>query len=167
MGSQTRIGDNNLLSFNEPLVKAIAQQGTAAISSLAEFLEKPQQRLALLEGIYTAQKLVEQSPQALTDENRDRLYAAVSPYNTSPDPFVQIYLAGFYRALNNPATFGPVLSTLINQSIYRYAEQANPADNVTEELGGTLLQQIANRTAEETVKRLLPYLPPPGQRFSQ
>lgn len=153
LGSRTVIGMNGLVQFNEPLVNRIVRYGADAVPAMYRFLSTVQYVPALLEGLYTAQRLAQAGIKEAAG-----LYPAVSRWNTNPDPLIQIYLSGFYRHINIPTTFGPMLSTLINQSVNRYPLQSSPTYNITEEVGGTVLQQIAEHTANETVRRLLPYL---------
>lgn len=157
LGTQTHIGLNGIVQFNLPLVQQIAAHKEQALPELYRFLSTTPSIPALIEGIYTAEQMTEAGVQ-----NVASLYPAVSRWNTNPDPLVQIYLAGLYRELNIPTTFGPMLSTLVNRSVDQYPLQSSSAYNITEEVGGTLLQQIADTTADETVKRLLPYLSYPG-----
>ncbi|MBY0451150.1 MAG: hypothetical protein K2X01_11055 [Cyanobacteria bacterium] len=148
--------DGTLLP-NEPLIRSIIQYRDAAVPVLSNILNQAGYGIpypsvpAIVETLYTAQRL------AQAGVNTESLYPAASRLNTHPDPLVQIYLAGFYRQLKEPAAFGPMLSTLINQAVTQYPHPLS-SWNVSEEVGGTVLQQIANRTAEETVRRLQPYL---------
>lgn len=155
LGRQTVITGDNLVRFNEPLVGQIASYGETAVPMLARFLSGTPSFHGLLEGLWTGQRLAQQGAR-----NARILYGAVSQWNTHPAPLVQIYLAGLYRYLNEPASFGPMLATLMNRALTQYPLQSSRDYNITEEVGGTVLQQIANRTADETVRRLLPYLRP-------
>lgn len=161
LGLSTR-PDGTLLP-NEPLIQALIQYREAAVPVLSNILNQagygiPYPSVAtIIETLYTAQRL------AQTGVNTESLYPAASRLNTHPDPLVQIYLAGYYRQLKEPAAFGPMLSTLINHAVTQYPHPLS-SWNVSEEVGGTVLQQIANRTAEETVRRLQPYLQPYLQR---
>ncbi len=153
LGTQTRLPISGIIQFNEPLVQEISRYREHAVPVLYNFLSTVQSIPALLEGLHTATRLAKTQVQ-----NASSLYAAVSRWNTHPDPLVQIYLAGLYREIKEPATFGPMLATLVHRAVTQYPLQSTPNYNITEEVGGTLLQQIASRTADETVKRLLPFL---------
>lgn len=153
LGTQTRLPINGIVQFNEPLVQEICRYREQAIPALYQFLSTVQTIPALLEGVHTATRLAK-----IQVQNTSSLYAAVSRWNTNPDPLVQIYLAGLYREIQEPATFGPMLATLVHRAVTQYPLQSTPNYNITEEVGGTLLQQIASRTADETVKRLIPFL---------
>lgn len=161
LGMKTQIGMNGLVQFNEPLVQQIVAHRQAAVPHLFNTLLTTTAVPVFLEAVHAADRLAE-----LRTPGVQQLYGAVSRWNSHPDPLVQIYLAGLYRKLQHPATFGPMLSTLINRAVTQYPMQASPTHNVAEEVGGAVLQQIAEHTASETVKRLLPYLQSRPQ-FSQ
>ncbi len=157
LGQGLSVRPDGTLQPNEPLIRSIIQYREAAVPLLSNILSQagygiPYPSVAtIVETLYTAQRL------AQSGVNTESLYPAASRLNTHPDPLVQIYLAGLYRQLREPAAFGPMLTTLINHAVTQYP-QAPSSWNVSEEVGGTVLQQIANRTAEETVRRLQPYL---------
>lgn len=157
LGQQTRIGSNGLVQFNEPLLARIVAQREQAVQPLYAFLASASSIPAFLEGLQAAERLAEAGVAQTAS-----LYPAVSRWNTHPDPLVQIYLAGFYREIHNPSTFGPMLATLVNQSVARYPLQSTPAYTITEEVGGTLLEQLADYTAQRTLEKLQPFLPPPA-----
>ncbi len=164
LGRQTQMGSNGIVQFNQPLVQAIVSYGAEAVPALENQLRQaiPKMNQAslnkqilfpVIESIFTAQELLKSG----VLEAR-RLYDTTSFLNTHPNPILQIYLAGFYRQLTGrPEAFGPMLSTLMQQSQRQYP-QSNPALNPSEEVGGTVLSMIAKASAEETVKQLLPYL---------
>ena len=149
LGMRTQINVNGVVQFNRPLIQQILPYREQALPYLYQYLSTVQNMQGFIEGVYAAEELAETGTQ-----NVASLYPAVSRWNTNPDPLVQIYLAGFYRELNIPTTFGPMLATLINQSVNRYPMQSSPMYNITEEVGGTVLQQIADRTADEVIKQL-------------
>lgn len=148
-----RMAENGLLPIDEPLVEAIVAHGEEAILPLMAFFTHPQESVALAEGIYAAQRLAENGVKGV-----DTLYGPLSRYNASPDALIQIYLAGFYRTIDEPAAFGPLLGTLIHHSLRHYPAQGEPNTNIIEEVGGAILQILARESAKETVKMLLPYL---------
>ncbi len=153
LGSRTKILSDGLMQFDEPLIDRIARLKKAAISPLASLFRQPPSQAALIEGIRVADRLAEAHVPGV-----ETLYASLSQWNTSPDPLVQIYLAGLYRRLNLPATVGPMMATLVHQSLVNYPAQGSPAKNITEEVGGTILQQFADTTAQSVLKQLKPWL---------
>lgn len=152
LGTQTQIGMDGIVRFNEALTRQLAAQREQAIPVLAGVLANTQSIPALLEGLYTADLMADMGVRGL-----DRLYPAVSRWNANPDPLVQIYLAGFYRKINTPTSFGPMLATLVHHAVNNYPAQASPTHNLTEEVGGAVLQQLAETTANITVQKLMPY----------
>jgi hypothetical protein len=145
-----------LFQFNYPLIEAIVNQREQAVPVLYQhILQTPVEDVPkIVEQIYTAQRLAEAGVRGV-----EKLYGAVSRWNGHPDPYVQIYLAGLYRKLGLPETFGPLVAGLVREAVYHYPGRSLWLDP-TEETGGAVLQLIAEKTAEETVKRLLPYLRP-------
>jgi len=153
LGSRTQILPNGLIEFDEPLITQITHFHERAIPPLVAMFKKPPSDRALLEGIRVAEKLADAHTPGV-----ESLYAPLSRWNTHPNPLIQIYLAGLYRRLNLPATVGPMMATLIHQSVMNYPAQGSPANNITEEVGGTILQQFADTTAQSVMKQLMPWL---------
>lgn len=149
LGRQTKINVNGYVEFNRPLIQQILPYREQALPYLYQYLSTVQHMPGFIEAVYTAEELAESGTQ-----NVASLYPAISKWNTNPDPLVQIYLAGLYRELKIPTTFGPMMATLINQSVNRYPLQSSPMYNITEEVGGTVLQQIADRTADAVIQQL-------------
>lgn len=161
LGQGVRFRPDGLALFNEPLIQRLVMGGAATPPLLAQHLlalarlQNPP-LAPLLETLYAANRLADAGVSTISD-----IYPAASLFNTHPHPLTQIYLAGLYRKLNRPESFGPLLATLTHQAVSAYGGQA-PMTALSEEVGGAVLQLIANRTAEETVKRLRPYLSPQG-----
>lgn len=153
LGSRTQVLPNGLIEFDEPLMTQIVHFHERAIPALAAMFKHPPSDLALLEGIRVAEKLADTNTPGV-----ETLYAPLSQWNTHPNPMIQIYLAGLYRRLNLPATVGPMLATLMHQSMTNYQAQGSPMQNITEEVGGTILQQFADTTAKSVMTQLAPWL---------
>ncbi len=156
LGVQTRISMDGQAMFNEPLVQQIVAARQQALPHLQAFLGSVSSIPGILEGLYLAGKLADAGVSGV-----ENLYATVSRWNSHPDPLVQIHLAQFYGKINQPRSFGPVFSTLVYHAVNQYPFQASPTYNVSEAVGETVLRKIAERTADETVKRLLPYMQAP------
>lgn len=150
LGTQTRLALNGSVFYNEPLVQQLIQMGPAAVPALQQFFQGVNNIPALLEGLYAAEKM------AGLGVNVSSLTASLRRWNSHPDPLVQMNLARFYRRINDPKTLGPVLATLINQAVNQYASLASPSYNVSAEAGETVLDLIANRTADVVLQRLSP-----------
>jgi hypothetical protein len=151
LGTQSRLLMDGSVLYNEPLVRQIVQMGPTAIPALQNFFMSVNNIPALLEGLYTAERMA-----SLGMDVRS-LTPAIARWNTHPDPLVQMNLARFYRKINDPGTFGPMMATLVNQAVNRYASLASPNYNVSKEVGETVLDQIANRTADVLMQRLNPF----------
>ncbi len=163
LGQQTRISPQGIVQLNTPLIQAIVSYKSQAVPLLGNFLQqqvfeinqnRPQKLPQVIEALYTADQLLEAGV-----VEAGELYGITSALNTHPNPILQIYLAGFYRKLNRPEAFGPMLSSLVHQAQTQYY-QPLPMLNPSEEVGGTVLSMIAKASAQETVKQLLPYLSP-------
>jgi hypothetical protein len=143
LGQYTRMDASGNVQLNLPLVEQIVAYREAAIPALYGFLSQSQNILAICEALYTAQRLCETGVQGV-----GQLYGATQFLHNNPHPLVQIYLSGFYRKLNAPETFGPLLTMLM-----RNALQPGPpvpgAFNPQEEVGGAILDLIANKAAEK------------------
>jgi hypothetical protein len=152
LGTQTRMMMNGSVLYNEPLVQQLVQMGPNAIPALQSFFMSVNNIPALLEGLYTAEKLAGTGVQ-----NVAQLANALARWNSHPDPLVQMNLARFYRRINIPGTFGPMMATLMNQAVNQYASLSSPNYNVSQVVGETVLDQIANRTADVMMQRLGPF----------
>lgn len=148
LGTATRIHPHNSnVLMNLPLIEALARQKGAVVQPLGRLLYSSMHRLQIIEGLYLAQRLAE-----LKAPGVKSLYAATTRFQYSTDPLVQVYLAGFYRKLNVPESFGPMLEMLVRQA--QQPPRYQPGLNPMEEVGGTILQQLAEHSAAEVLKRL-------------
>lgn len=157
LGIQTQLNLDGTARFNEPLVAQIVSYREMVLPGLQLFLMSTDRVPALLEGLYAAGKLAESGVKGV-----EQLYSAAERWNGHPDPLIQMHLARFYRKINEPRTFGPMLATLLNRAIVEYPMQSSPTYNVSEEVGQTVLDEIVRRTTEETVRQLRPLLQNPG-----
>lgn len=135
--------------LNYPLIESLAKHRQHVIPPLFQLLSSSMQPMQIVEGLYLAQRLAETKTPGV-----QQLYAAAARFNYTNDPLIQVYLAGFYRKLNVPEAFGPMLEMAL-----RHAQQPRTTPfqvglNPMEEVGGTLLQMMVERTADEVVKRL-------------
>jgi hypothetical protein len=153
LGIQTKLLLNGDVQFNEPLVQSIVSYREQAIPTLKLLFISTNTTTTLLEGLQVASRMADAGVR-----NLEQLYPSLTRWNSHPDPTIQMHLARFYRKINEPKTFGPMLATAVNYAMLQYPSISLPVYNVTEEVGETLLNQIANRTAQETVRQLAPYL---------
>lgn len=152
IGKQTALKPDGNVFLNYPLIETIVRQRENAVPFLCQYLSGAQTMLTMVEGLYTAQRLAEERVQ-----NVQMLYGVTQHWHNNPHPLVQIYLSGFYRKLNAPQSLGPLLSMLVKNAVT--PGPAIPAAfNPQEEVGGAILDLIANKAADETLRRLQPYL---------
>ena len=154
LGLQTQMLMDGKVLYNEPLVQSLVNCREMAIPALKTLFQSTSNTPVLLEGLYAASKMADARV-----NNLEQLYPALTRWNSHPDPTIQMHLARFYRKINEPKTFGPMLSTAVNYAVNMYPMSSSSSYNVTEEVGATLLDQIAQCTAQETVRQLLPFLP--------
>lgn len=133
------------LNLNLRLIESLVQYRHAVVPALYQLLNTSSNRFQVIEGLYLAQRLAEEKVYGVRN-----LYAAAARFNQSTDPLILTYLAGFYRKLDVPESFGPMLGRLVALSQQPYPQGQNPL----EEIGGTVLQQLASRTADELARRL-------------
>lgn len=155
LGLQTRVSMEGDVVFNEPLVQQIVSHREMALPHLEAFFNGVFSIPGFLEGLHAVGRLADARVPGVQN-----LYPALRRWNSHPDPLVQIHLARLYAKINPPQSFGPTLSTLMYHAVNQYPMQASPTYNVTEAVGETVLKQIAERSADATVQRLLPYLQP-------
>lgn len=148
LGSQTQLGADGLVRLNLPLVETIVRFREAAVPLLCQFLAGTQNILAMAEGLYTAQRLAEERV-----SNVGMIYGVTKHWHTQPHPLVQIYLSGFYRKLNAPETLGP-LATMLLRNALQPGPPIPPAFDPQEEVGGAILDLIAHKAADETMRRI-------------
>jgi hypothetical protein len=148
LGLNTRIDPitRNVL-LNYPLIESLVKSGASVIQPLYTLLNSSMNTLQIIEGLYLAQRLAEEKAPQIK-----QLYMATTRFHYSQDPLIQIYLAGFYRKLKAPETFGPMASMFLRQAQYPFPQYPSTL-NPLEEMGGTLLQQIAEQTADVLQKR--------------
>lgn len=149
LGTQTRLLMDGSVLYNEPLVQELVRMGPLVIPALQSFFMSVNNIPALLEGLYLAEKLAD-----MRVVNAASLARATARWNSHPDPLVQMNLARFYRKINDPGTFGPMMAMLINQAVNHYASLSSPSYNVSQVVGETVLDQIANRTADVLIQRV-------------
>ncbi len=150
LGTGTRLDPRtgNLLK-NTALIESLVKHREKVLQPLAQLLNQSMHPYQISEGLFLAQRLAEEKAPGVKT-----LYAAAARFNQTTDPLIQVYLAGFYRALKIPDTFGPMLEMLIRHSQQPQASMQSAPFNPIEEVGGTVLQQIAEHTAQEVLKRL-------------
>lgn len=139
LGLSTQINPSNgLVQVNTDLIESLAQQGTRVLPELHQLLNTSNHRLQLVEGLYLAQRLAEKRVPGV-----NQLYASTTRLHLTTDPLLQVYLAGFYRHIDEPAAYGPMMEMMIRHSQRplweRQREIQQTGINAVEEIGGTLM----------------------------
>ncbi|WP_373532609.1 hypothetical protein [Vampirovibrio sp.] len=155
LGMTTQVGVDGLTQFNEALVNRIVALRENALPSLHLLLKSTNTTTTILEALHTASRLAEQGVSGV-----ETLYPAAAHLNSHIDPAVQMQLARFYGKINEPKAIGPMLNTVIHYATNQYPMGSYAAYRFTEEAGEALINQVARRTAQETLRQLLPFLPP-------
>ncbi|MEW5818584.1 MAG: hypothetical protein AB1782_00200 [Cyanobacteriota bacterium] len=136
--------------FNLPLVEKIANYGPSAVPQIVNLLNKTNRDTVIAEGALVAQKLAEQKVTGY-----EQLYAPLARHASHPCPVVQVMIAGALRNIGEPSAVGPLSRMLYNNMHY-------PPNYFTfdpaEEIAGSLIELIAQRSAVNTVKMLEPRL---------
>lgn len=162
LGVKTKLMLDGQVIYNEPLVQRIVNYKEQAIPSLKLLLQNSDNTPTIVEALHTASIMADQEVQGLSS-----LYPALRRFNGLSDPLISVHLSRFYSKINEPDTFGPSLSRLIEYSDNYYpASSASKYYNISEEAGRVLVNQIARRSAQETVKALLPFLRTPVKPFT-
>ncbi len=144
LGRSTRMDPaTGNLWMNMPLIERLAQSGPRVVQPLYQLLQVSMETPQVVEALYLAQRLAEQHVPGVS-----ALYAAAARFNQTRNPLVQIYLAGFYRKLNVPESFGPMLDMFIRNVLQPPAPIPGGISNPQEEIGGTLLELIARKRSE-------------------
>jgi hypothetical protein len=150
LGAQATVGMDGNVHLNGPLIDTLVNYREATPPVLYNTLANTYNLMTLVEGLYTAQRLAETRV-----SNVEMLYGATQRLHSHPHPLVQIYLAGFYRALNAPHTLGPLLSMLVKNAVMP-GPPVPSAFDPQEEIGGAILDLIARKSASETLRLLRP-----------
>lgn len=150
LGTETKTDPaNGNLLMNMPLIEFLVEKNRAVISPLYQLLTTSENLYQIVEGLHLAQHLA-----AAKVPGVDTLYAAAARFNYTSNPLIQVYLAGFYRKLCLPESFGPMLEMLIRQAQQPRNSEFQEDLNPMEEVGGTILQHIAEFAAMEMAKRI-------------
>lgn len=162
LGQQTRWNPSNgLVLFNDSLVKSLSQSPASVTPALARLFETSTNPLQVFEGLQVAQAIAKQfrkTPNQALSQCINQLFTATSRFHHTTDPYLQTFLAGFYRYLDGKAAMGPLLSFLVQNSL---KPSITVPFNANEEIGGALLEQIATHTTRQLLQTMAPRPPLP------
>jgi len=125
----------NYTTFNQEKVDYFVQQKEAVLPYLSEILAHSNNEAQIVETLYIVDRLIENGTEGV-----DKMYPVLARFNNTNSPYIQTYLAGIYRKIQVPDTFGPLLAMLIRNTFN--PPQANFDPN--EEIGGALLSMISS-----------------------
>lgn len=157
LGMEARLGVDGQAQYNEPLVQNIVTLRESALPALNLLLRSTNTTTTILEALHTATKMAESGVSGV-----EKLYSATAHLNNHIDPAVQVQLARFYGKINEPKAIGPILNTAIHYATNQYPMGSQAAYQFTEAAGEAIVNQVARRTAQETIRQLLPFLRPPA-----
>jgi hypothetical protein len=125
----------NLMPLNTTFIAFEVSKGENGLGELAFRIKHPENLPALCQDLFIAQQHAERKTPFT-----EKLFGETWVYHTSQNPYIQVFLAGFYRALNAPQAYGPLLAMLYRNAFDRSLKPFDP----NEEIGGALLSLQAN-----------------------
>lgn len=140
LGQKTELNpqDKNHAQFNQPLVNEIVSYREYALPALANILNTSKDEKQICETLYTLDKMIENNVKGVK-----HLYPHMSRFNNTDSPNIQVYLAGLYRKMLLPDSFGPLVKMLVRDSINPPQAKFDP----TEEIGGAILDYLRAKGA--------------------
>lgn len=132
----------NYCIFDENSIRKIIDMKEDAIKPVCDFLKNSKNENEVIVALYVIDRLCEENV-----KGTEKLYPELSKLNSSKNPNIQTFLAGIYRKIQVPDAFGPLVSMLIQNSIYQ--NSTNAAFDPNEEIGGAILEYIKNYSAKE------------------
>ncbi len=142
LGKNTKMPDltRNYCIFDYELVNKIVDKKEAALPFLAGFLASANGEAQVTEALYTLDRMIDKGVKGI-----EKLYPAISRFNDTQSPNIQVHLAGIYRKTQIPDGFGPLMKMMLRQTFYPNSPYFDP----TEEIGGAILDYLRNASAKE------------------
>lgn len=132
--------NRNYCLFDENKVNQIVSEGKNALPQIEYVLKTTNSEAAALEALYVLNRMLDNKVEGI-----DKLYPAISRFNNSNSPDIQVMLSGIYRKTLVPDAFGPLNRMLAKQIFYPNSPYFDP----TEEIGGAILEYIRNYSSKE------------------
>ncbi|MCA9808305.1 MAG: hypothetical protein KC476_10155 [Cyanobacteria bacterium HKST-UBA06] len=165
LGQSTRLdATSGLATLNTPLLDALSAHPLTVALPLARLLATSPDRLQVVEGLALAQRLAmanRRQPNAVLNTQLNSLFMATSRFHRTPDPLIQVYLAGFYRYLSGKAAYGPLLELFWQNAQTPDTVRRQWPYNPNEEIGGSMLEHVAGRVTRQLLGQLSPETPLP------
>jgi len=144
MNVQMPTPNRNYCIFNTPLVNEIVKHRESAIPAIVNVLNNTNNEKVIAESIYILDRMIDSGVKGV-----ENTYPALSRFNNTNSPTIQVLLAGVYRKTQVPDAFGPLCRMLIRNSLLPSQNQYfDPA----EEVGGAILEYLKNNAASELYK---------------
>ncbi len=129
----------NYHKFDDEKIKKIVAEKEAALPYLEKVLNTSNKHDEILEALYILNYMLESNTKGI-----DKLYPAMSRFNYTKSPDIQVMLAGIYRKTLVPDGFGP-----LNRMLMQQINQPNsPYYDPTEEIGGAIYEYLRCKCAQ-------------------
>lgn len=125
--------NKNYAEFNQPLVNKLVSYREYALPALANILNNSNDEKQICETLYTIDRMIENNVLGIK-----QMYPHMSRFNNTASAHIQVYLAGIYRKMLLPESFGPLMKMMIKNTISPPRTNFDP----TEEIGGAILDYL-------------------------
>lgn len=125
-------------------METLARKGKEVLPYLAEYLETSTDENGILEALSVVDKMADYRVDGLY-----AIYPALSKFNDTNSPDIQVMLSGIYRKILVPDAFGPLCKMLHKQINHPNSKYFDP----TEETGGAILEYLRAYGAQNLYPR--------------
>lgn len=129
--------ERNYCIFDKNEVDYFVKQKENALPYLTDILTHSDNEAQVTETLYIMDRMIDNGTKGI-----DKLYPVFSRFNNTESPNIQTFLAGIYRKIQIPDTFGPLVNMLIKNSM-RPPNSNQPFDP-NEEIGGAILSYLSD-----------------------
>ena len=126
-------GKRNYAIVDKNKVDYFVKQKESALQYLNDILINSNNEEQITETLYILNSMADSGTKGL-----DKLYPALSRFNSTQSPNIQTFLAGIYRKTLVPDAFGPLVKMLIQNSLKPQTSNFDP----NEEIGGAILEYL-------------------------
>ncbi len=128
--------NRNYCLYNDQRTNMIVNAKEEALPYIDTFLKSANTEEQVLDALQVLDKMLDKGVKGI-----DKMYPALSRFNDSASPNIQVMLSGIYRKTLVPDAFGPLLKMIIRQSVNPNYQYFDP----TEEIGGAILEYLRNQ----------------------
>lgn len=129
----------NYTLFDQNQINSVVAQREQALPQIKQVLATSQDEKQIVEALYIVDRMLDNEVKGIP-----AMYPILSKFNDTKSPNIQTFLAGIYRKTQVPDAFGPLVKMLIRNSQNTPRENAKPAFDPNEEIGGAILAYITN-----------------------